>query len=280
MKIWMPLILTVLLMPSVGWAQPDPPLLIGPTYVTVGEEYYFGLNWTDANEEYYVDWGDETVSGWIRASILPICGRVLHCYSHIWISPGTYIVRAKIRYTSSPVESGWSDPLTITAQLPPSNIIGLLEYPSSGFISGLNPIYGWSIHPQSITKIELYIDDQLIGNIAYGGSRPDVKASFPDYPNAENSGFATVYDFSSLSQGIHVIKVRAYNQDGLFKDFTVSVNVVKFHGDFVSEMNPSQRWLRFNRVIADGTKKRYDILIQWDIESQGCRIIEIRKRGK
>jgi len=274
-KIGMVLIFMVLMVPCVGWGI-NPPTLSGLTYATAGEQYHLYI---PGGDECYVDWGDGTNSGWLPAFVGPKMFPSLHCSGiYTWISPGIYTVMAKLRNRSTLIESDWSNSLAVTVQ-PASNIIGSLEGPSDT-VSGVNTIYGWAIHPQGIAKVELYIDDQLIGNIAYGGSRPDIKASYPDYPNAENSGFATIHDFSSLSQGTNIVAVRIYNQDGQFKDLSASVNIIKFHGDSVESMSPDQRWLRTNRVTADGITKTYDILIEWDYELQEFKIGDIVKKGR
>lgn len=274
-KIWMVLILVVLLVPSVGWGEIEPLSIEGKPFATAGEEYKaYARSVNLYIDKCYFDWGDGTNSGWVSASRCRgvVSGAGVCCSAtHIWSTLDVYSVRVKGMDTLKE-ESDWSEPLIVTVQ-PSSGIIGALENPVP--LTGVNPIYGWATHPQGIAKIELYIDDHLIGDIAYGGYRPDVGTLYPDYLNSEFSEFATVYDFSSLSAGGHNIKVRAYNQEGLFKDFTMSVYVKKFHGDFVEVMEPAQRWIRFNRVTSEGITKTYNILIVWDDELQGFKIQDI-----
>jgi len=142
-------------------------------------------------------------------------------------------------------------------------------------VSGVLPIYGWAIDKKGITKIELFIDDQSIGNIPYGGTRTDVKNAYPDYPNAENSGFTMIWNYSILTSGDHSIKVRVHNQDGLTRDLDAMVTVEKFHGEFVDKMIPGSRLLRGNSVTIDGVTKRYTIKIEWSETLQGFEITEI-----
>jgi hypothetical protein len=152
----------------------------------------------------------------------------------------------------------------------------VLENPTGNQkVSGILPIYGWALDPKGIARIELFIDGQLIGNIPYGGVRPDVKQSYPDFPDAENSGFAMIWNYSTLGPGDHSIKVKVYNREGQTKDLEAPVTVKTFHGDFVDKMNPSKRLLRNNSVTADGTTQRYNIEIEWSDALQGFEIIDI-----
>lgn len=156
------------------------------------------------------------------------------------------------------------------------SIIANLDNPINGQnVSGILPIYGWALDPKGITKIELFIDDQFIGNIPYGGLRTDVKSIYPNYPDAENSGFAMIWNYSSLTSGDHSVKVRVHNQDDQTKDLDALITVTKFQGEFVEQMKPSDRLLRNNSVTADGITKRYDIKIEWSDVLQGFEIIEI-----
>ncbi len=61
--------------------------------------------------------------------------------------------------------------------------IATLENPIDGQkVSGILPIYGWALDQKGITKIELFIDDQFIGSIPYGGVRLDIKMPTPISP--------------------------------------------------------------------------------------------------
>jgi len=166
-------------------------------------------------------------------------------------------------------------------------LIGLLENPidNRSFplgmpipyqpFSGITTIHGWALDGKGVTKIELFIDNQFVANIPYGGTRMDVEAAYPDYPNAENSGFAMIWNYSILPPGAHGIKVAVYNQDGQTLDLLAAVYVKKFQGEFVTQMVPQRRMLYGNSVTADGVKKNYHIEIQWSNEIQGFQITDI-----
>lgn len=194
-------------------------------------------------------------SGWVPvSSLFPAIS--------IQVSRGTQCYDVQMEVKASP--AGKSLP------------IGNLENPTNGqIVSGIAPIYGWALDATGISKIELFIDDQRMGNIPYGGTRDDVKNAYPNYPNAENSGFAMVWNYSTLTPGQHSIQVRISNVDGLTKDLQADVNVIKFHGDTVEKMAPAEKWLRNVRVTADGVSKKYDIEIEWSEDMQGFSIIDI-----
>jgi hypothetical protein len=241
--------------------------------------------------------------GWAVGAGGAFCdkGVLLHYLNGAWsaISPpdvSPYWELNSVYFTSS--DEGWAvgidhvnSCLILAPPPPPKGVIlnfsrssvpltGSLENPSNGQkVSGIAAISGWALDGGAgITNIELFIDGQLIGNIAYGNTRKDVKEAYPDYPNAENSGFAMIWNYSSLTSGNHTVKVRLHNQEEETKDLDASVVVVKFHGDFVEDMIPNSRWLRLNRVKADGITKTYDIKIQWSNETQAFEITDIVPR--
>ena len=158
----------------------------------------------------------------------------------------------------------------------PLPLIGSLENPSDGqTVSGIITIHGWALDGKGITNVEWFIDGQSAGNIPYGGSRTDVKDAHPDYPNAENSGFGIIWNWSILSPGNHAIKIRPYNQDGNFEDLDATVTVKRFHGDYMTNVNPGTYLLPSCEVTGGGITKYYDIKIQWSNATQGFQITDV-----
>jgi hypothetical protein len=175
--------------------------------------------------------------------------------------------------------SNWSEPMTIVVETSPLTMIGAIDHPVDGQrVSGITTIDGWALDGRGIRKVELFVDDQFIGNIAYGSTLTDIKEVYPDYPDAENSGFCVVWNASDFSPGDHKIKVRLHNLDGHTKDLEVSATVVKFHGEFVESISPSRTVLYNSEVTAEGTTQVYDIEIEWSKVSQGFVITEIMPR--
>jgi hypothetical protein len=168
----------------------------------------------------------------------------------------------------------WIDILAAPAeeQVPTAS----LEYPINGqTVSGLLPIYGFAVDEKGIAKLELLIDDEVIGNIPYGGSRADIKKTHPGFPDAENSGFAMVWNFSSLTPGDHLLKIRIYNGENQTKELQARVTVKVFHGEYVDRMTPGRAVLRNQSVTVDGVTKRYNIQLKWSEILQNFEISDI-----
>jgi hypothetical protein len=107
-------------------------------------------------------------------------------------------------------------------------LIGNLEHPRTRTtVSGISTIDGWALDGDGISKIEFFVDGRYAGEIPYGVARPDVASAYPDYPNAELSGFSTTYDFSRHSAGFHIIKVRLTSLDGKTLDLRSLIRVRK-----------------------------------------------------
>lgn len=180
--------------------------------------------------------------------------------------------------------SGWSGDqsamsMTMAVEPSPLEMIGAIDYPVDGQrVSGITTIDGWALDGRGIRKVEFFVDDQPMGNIAYGSTLADIKDLHPDYPDAEDSGFCVIWNASQHSPGGHKIKVRLHNLDGQTKDLEVSVSVVRFHGEFVESISPSPTVLTYSAVTAEGIAQMYDIGIEWSKVSQGFVITEINPR--
>jgi parallel beta-helix repeat protein len=98
-----------------GWIirkpnKPDKPK--GPDSGKIGTEYEYRFRSTDPEGfklYYYVDWGDNTTTGWIGPFV---SGQEIRI-RHTWNKEGTYEIRVKVKNTRE-AESEWSDPLSIT----------------------------------------------------------------------------------------------------------------------------------------------------------------------
>jgi hypothetical protein len=222
--------------------------------------------------QYLLNWGDGTDSGWMAPGTTTA--------SHSWNTPGAYPVRSQARCSKHPsAVSNWSEPMTIVVKPSSLTMIGAIDHPVGGQrVSGITTIDGWALDGRGIKKVELFVDDQFVGNIAYGSTLMDIKEAYPDYPDAENSGFCVVWNASDFSPGDHKIKVILHNLDGYTQDLEVSATVVKFHGEFVESISPSGNILYYNEVTAEGTTQMYDIGIEWSKVSQGFVITEIIPR--
>jgi hypothetical protein len=91
---------------------PETPTLSGPDSGKPGKIYLFYFQTTDSDEDdvsYFVDWGDNTTTGWLG----PYDSGVQKSASHGWGQEGTYTVKIKAKDTKD-AESDWGIlPVTI-----------------------------------------------------------------------------------------------------------------------------------------------------------------------
>ena len=158
-------------------------------------------------------------------------------------------------------------------------LIGELESPSGGKnMSGVKAIYGWALDKEGIAKIELFVDGSYVCQIPYGGLREDLREAHPRYPKADQSGFALIWNYSVLTPGEHTVEVVITNNEDQTLDLATTVNVVKFHGDGITQVTPEILSSYPVSVTADGLTKTYDVNIQWFDETQDFGITEIIPR--
>jgi len=92
---------------------PETPTITGPPTGAPGKPYLFKMQTTDPNGDkvyYYVDWGDNTTSGWIG----PFDSGVEATITHTWSKQGTYTVKVKAKDIPG-AESDWG---TLTVVMP------------------------------------------------------------------------------------------------------------------------------------------------------------------
>jgi len=80
----------------IGNNPPDAPNIYGPNKVSRGETYIFSFKVTDSNTDdiyYYIDWGDETVEGWLG----PYESGEMIYLNHSWDLKGNYFIKAKAK---------------------------------------------------------------------------------------------------------------------------------------------------------------------------------------
>jgi hypothetical protein len=97
----------------IGNNPPDSPNIDGPAIGKIGENYPYTFLTTDTDDDvlyYYIDWGDETNSGWIGAYD---SGEETNM-SHTWYEQGNYTIRAKAKDIYA-AESEWG---TLTVTMP------------------------------------------------------------------------------------------------------------------------------------------------------------------
>jgi outer membrane protein assembly factor BamB len=97
-------------------ASPEKPVVDGPSTGKPGESYDYSFSSSDPNSDtirYFIDWGDDTTSGWIG----PFQSGLEIKKEHAWSEKDSYIIKAKAK-DSHGAESIWSDPFEITITAP------------------------------------------------------------------------------------------------------------------------------------------------------------------
>ena len=98
---------------------PNPPVICGPTSGKAGITYTYNLSSTDPEDDdvyYYVDWGDNTSSGWIG----PYMSGEIITANHSWSQQGSYTIKAKAKDVYG-AESNWTMlPITMPLDQPGS----------------------------------------------------------------------------------------------------------------------------------------------------------------
>jgi len=85
---------------------PNPPTITGRINGRAGNPYTYTFSSIDPNGDqvsYYVDWGDETNTGWFG----PFASGTPQTKSHTWSEPETYTITVKAKDTNG-LESDWS----------------------------------------------------------------------------------------------------------------------------------------------------------------------------
>ncbi|HVC62507.1 MAG TPA: glycosyltransferase family 9 protein [Acetobacteraceae bacterium] len=92
-------------------------------------------------------------------------------------------------------------------------------------VTGRLTIEGWVLAHSGIAALEVFLDDQRLGEAHYGLARQDVGAAFPDWENALRSGYAFHCPPRSLRDGTHTVRlaIRSNNGQEMIRSFTIEV---------------------------------------------------------
>ncbi len=113
----------------------------------------------------------------------------------------------------------------VTAILTPAllaqGFVASVDDPDPGVTqTGLVKVRGFVLDPGTVSKIELYVDDQFQHRATLGLPRIDVEAAYPDYPGIFNMapGFQTGFMASRFTNGPHTVSVRVYLSDNTVQE--------------------------------------------------------------
>jgi len=164
-----------------------------------------------------------------------------------------------------------------------------LEEPKSAeatAYAGISNLRGWAVAPTGIERVEIYIDGTYAFDVPMGGSRGDVGAAFPDFPDSENSGFSMAYNYKNLLAGEHTMTAKAIAENGDYNEVTVSFTTTRFISPYISqptdidftstsEVYVGERAFQLKGVTVEG--KKWDIGFIWDAATQGMEMMSIQE---
>lgn len=88
-------------------------------------------------------------------------------------------------------------------------------------------VRGWAVSSNPMVAIQLFMNDERIGAAQIGGSRDDVGAAFPGYPNGRNSGFTFSRHFDDRPMGdVSAVRVQAISREGFVHEAVLPVERV------------------------------------------------------
>jgi uncharacterized protein YkwD len=150
--------------------------------------------------------------------------------------------------------------------------------------SGIGQISGWAVSDSQIVSVEAFIDDVSLGLVPYGGTRLDVAAAFPDYPNSEFSGWSMKWNYSLLSVGEHELTIVITDIDNNQVSQSVIFSTTGFSSSFIRDpeaIDLSEASISIpepGRIIVTGAiveGEEVDIELCWDTASQQFQIERI-----
>jgi uncharacterized protein YkwD len=162
--------------------------------------------------------------------------------------------------------------------------------PAEGSIkSGIGQVSGWAVSDREIVSVEAFIDGASLGLVPYGGSRLDVAAAFPQYPDAEHSGWAMKWNFALHEPGEHVLTIVITEDDGVRTSRELLFSTTRFHSEFMADPNavrtgdalvssPANGRLRIEGAEVEG--EIVDIELAWDRAAQQFLIDRITYAGQ
>ena len=187
---------------------PGAPIISGPSSGTAGEEYEYTFSTTDPEDDdvyYYIEWGDDSSTGWIG----PYKSGEEITRSHFWILSDDYGIIARAKDSNNRI-GNWSDPYPVTIMGGP-----LLEIqPIKGGLFNVNSVIkntgdleatdvNWSINLDGgalIGKLttgnddippkgEIILDSKFV--IGFGPTKITITADMPGGPSdtRKQSGF-------------------------------------------------------------------------------------------
>jgi len=129
------------------------------------------------------------------------------------VGTGIHTLFLRVTFSDSTVQDFGHRSFTVDSvnQAP----FGELEYPErNGTMNGVYPIQGWALDDGSVTRVQVVVDGGAYGEAVMGVHRPDVANRFPGVSSAEYAGFIYNINTARLTNGVHVIGIRLWDDQG------------------------------------------------------------------
>ena len=192
---------------------------------------------------------------------------------------GNYFWRSEV---DKPIDQSEGAPLFIVEM--DSTLQMTIEEPIADEVHmGVGNIRGWVVSGRGIRRIMAYLDDKLIAEVPYGGSRADVASAFPDTSSAASSGFSMSFNYSSLCEGSHTLEIVAETNDYDSISSTVEFQTIGLEQEFIasseiidldtSALTATGEEIEVRNIAIAG--KYYNAKLRWRTAEQGFEIVEL-----
>ena len=132
-------------------------------------------------------------------------------------SNGTHTVEVRVRTNDNIVTSLGRRTITIdnTINQAPFGNVDTPDLANAYNASGSFPVQGWALDTDGISGIDVYVDGGILQSAVYGDARPDVANTYPDFPAALYSSFIANIDSTRMTDGVHLLEVKATDRQGM-----------------------------------------------------------------
>jgi hypothetical protein len=164
----------------------------------------------------------------------------------------------------------------LLAQLP-GGFVGVVDTPDpTRDQSGVVLVKGWAYDPLTISRIELYIDDEFQHTVVKELPYLDIEQAYPQWPGLHTAkvGFQTGFLASRFENGTHTLFIRATLGDGRIEEFgqrTITINNTNNQSPFGSLDQPDAKGV-YN---ASGAFP----MVGWAADADGIARIEVQIDG-
>jgi Bacterial Ig domain len=148
-------------------------------------------------------------------------------------SAGQHVVAVRVTESDSQAQTIVASVTVVVDNTINQAPFGYIDVPGAAGLTGANgsfQVIGWALDDTAVNHVDFLIDGQIVSGAVgmggaspafYGAPRPDVQAAFPDVPNSLNSGFTANIDTTALVNGIHLLSVRAWDDQGASRELGI-----------------------------------------------------------